>query len=274
MSQKVEKLEKERNQLKAAKENNERVHKNATTKLRNTIEKFEKENSEVKNSNEKMVEDRKLDKKTRQKLEEKIRKLGQDCTDLRVAKNELAKESKGETEMFNWIARQSEIQINKLHRQNDKITKAAKELRQEYAENREKADKEIKWLKETKDQIVENSEKEISELKTKIENDEKTHDSFSQKLEVDFRKLELVTLDLKIQLDDNVKISEKEINELKDNIKEKTEKDEIDKTVSQWVLENNPVGKNGETMLHSAAKNGNVKLCEMILDNLEDNVKL
>ena len=80
-------------------------------------------------------------------------------------------------------------------------------------------------------------------------------------------------MDLKIQLDDNVKISEKEINELKDSIKEKTEKEEIDKTVSQWVLENNPFGKNGETMLHSAAKNGNVKLCEMILDNLEDDNK-
>ena len=170
MFQKLGKLEKDRNELKAAKEHNERIHSNVTTKLRNTIEKLEKENSEMKKSNEKMVEDRKLEKKTRQKLEEKIRKLGQDCTDLRVEKNELAKESKGETEMFEWLVRQSEIKNNKLHSQNDIITKAAKELRQEYAENREKADKEIKWLKETKDLIVENSENErkIVERKKKL----------------------------------------------------------------------------------------------------------
>ena len=45
---------------------------------------------------------------------------------------------------------------------------------------------------------------------------------------------------------------------------------ENEENISKWVIQNNPMEKNGETLLHSAAKNGNVKLCEMILDNLED----
>ena len=87
MFQKLGKLEKDRNELKAAKEHNERIHSNVTTKLRNTIEKLEKKVDEMKKGKDKMAENRKLDKQTRQKLEEKLTKLGQDCTDLRWEKN-------------------------------------------------------------------------------------------------------------------------------------------------------------------------------------------
>ena len=66
MFQKLGKLEKDRNELKAAKEHNERIHSNVTTKLRNTIEKLEKEVGEMKNSKDEMAENRKLDKQNLQ----------------------------------------------------------------------------------------------------------------------------------------------------------------------------------------------------------------
>ena len=301
LSQKFENLEKDRNELKAAKEHNERIHNNVTTKLRNTIEKLEKQVGEMKNSKDKMAENRKLDKQTRQKLEEKLTKLGRDCTDLRWAKNEMAKKALE-------FARQSEIQTNAFRSQNDKIKTAfleiqgtmaekikqlEKQLKQseiqinelssikdkakmhhEMAEKIEQLEKQVKGLNAEKEETAKNSEKVVGELKIQIkflrsQNDMisktalKIHDEMAEKLE----KLERqVNESDEIEKNYSMKViselkreeqtkkfrylpghsyfpgkSEKEIKVLKDFISKRSQKEDIEKTVTHWILENNPI---------------------------------
>ena len=251
---KFENIEKDRNELKAAKEKNERVHKNTTTKLRNTIEKLEKEVGEMKNSKDEMAENRKLDKQNLQRLEQDLKS----AHDLILARNEIIKKSVEKIGVLELAAKRSEITINVLSSQKDTITEAALKL-----------EKQVDELNAKKDETAKNSEKVINELKIKMENVEKIHQGLHQKLTVDNRKLELIISDLKVQKEDIEKNSEKEINELKDVIKKKEENE----TFLDWILENNQMGKNGETMLHTAAKNGHEAICHMILDTLEDHNK-
>jgi hypothetical protein len=51
---------------------------------------------------------------------------------------------------------------------------------------------------------------------------------------------------------------------------EMAEKDEINKSMHEWIFEKNPSDKDGTTLLHWAAENGHLDICKSILEEVED----
>ena len=47
-------------------------------------------------------------------------------------------------------------------------------------------------------------------------------------------------------------------------------KDEINKSMHEWMFKNNPGDKDGKTLLHWAAEKGHLDICKSIIEEVED----